>query len=508
MDHLHDDPKYEPHSNGTFANRYYFDDTYYRPGGPVIALNGAEASVTYAMSFLQYGIIKMLAEATGGMGVIFEHRYYGESFPTVNLTTENYRFHTSDQAMADMVYFAEHAKFPRHEHEKLNAKDTPWIWYGGSYAGALVAMLRKKYPERIWGAVSSSSALEPVVDFWPYYEPIRKYAEENCIEIQVQLVEIIDNILLSKDQKTKHLLKSAFGLEGVRDDRNFALAVTGGGGQWQARVQSTAGGMGLWQSRQWVTRLYSGAFEKYCSNITSTKIEYPDTKSLKKDVQRIIQKGGQPKQKHLVNHLLNLIGYARSKTIDLCDDTQEMCFSQWTNATASFFTDKSIENNVALSWPYQYCTEWGCLPTGDIPKDAGLKPLVSRLIDDDYNRLICKHAFGIETDPDLEAVLSYGGRNFSFPRVAHIGGQFDNWGIMSPVGYMDQEEDLQQTGNTSEPKILMKGAGHGWDLFGIPDDEEHTAEYPPPAVTEAQKEIVRVVKAWVADFKRPDEGCH
>jgi hypothetical protein len=40
----------------------------------------------------------------------------------------------------------------------------------------------------------------------------------------------MDNILLSKDQKMKHLLKSAFGLEDVKDDRDFALTVTSGGG--------------------------------------------------------------------------------------------------------------------------------------------------------------------------------------------------------------------------------------------------------------------------------------
>lgn len=60
-------------------------------------------------------------------------------------------------------------------------------------------------------------------------------------------------------------------------------------------INRIVGGTRLCQSRQWVTRLYSGAFEQYCSNVTSTKIEYPDTKSLKKDVKLIIQKGGESK---------------------------------------------------------------------------------------------------------------------------------------------------------------------------------------------------------------------
>lgn len=71
---------YEPHSNGTFNLRYYFDSTYYKPGGPVILLQGGETSVTGRLPYLQEGIVYQLAKATGGMGVILEHRYYGE-FP-------------------------------------------------------------------------------------------------------------------------------------------------------------------------------------------------------------------------------------------------------------------------------------------------------------------------------------------------------------------------------------------------------------------------------------------
>jgi hypothetical protein len=114
---------------------------------------------------------------------------------------------------------------------------------------------------------------------------------------------------------------------------------------------------------------------------------------------------------------------------------------------------------------FPYCTEWGCLPIGDIPKDFGFKPLTSRLIDDDYNRLICNHAFGIETDPDLEAVVYYGGCNFSFTRVAYISGQFDNWRVMSPIEYLDQENLQQQVPRVSLRSL--KGAGHGWDLLGV-----------------------------------------
>ena len=39
IDHaiFHNESRYEPHTNETFANRYWLDDTYYKPGGPVIS---------------------------------------------------------------------------------------------------------------------------------------------------------------------------------------------------------------------------------------------------------------------------------------------------------------------------------------------------------------------------------------------------------------------------------------------------------------------------------------
>jgi len=38
----------------------------------------------------------------------------------------------------------------------LRSNNTPWIYYGGSYAGARAAHMRVKYPELVWGAIASS----------------------------------------------------------------------------------------------------------------------------------------------------------------------------------------------------------------------------------------------------------------------------------------------------------------------------------------------------------------
>jgi hypothetical protein len=75
------------------------------------------------------------------LGVILEHRYYGTSFPVPDLSVENLRFLTTEQALADTAYLAENIEFEGLEEYDLTASETPWIVYGGSYAGAFVVSL-------------------------------------------------------------------------------------------------------------------------------------------------------------------------------------------------------------------------------------------------------------------------------------------------------------------------------------------------------------------------------
>ena len=151
IDHFHNESMYEPHVEGTFPLRYWFDATYYKDGGPVIVLQSGETTGVARLPFLQKGIVYQLAKATGGIGVILEHRYYGTSFPTPDLSTENLRFLTTEQALADEAYFAQNIVFPGLEDINLTAPGTAYIGYGGSYAGAFNAFLRTQYPEVFWG---------------------------------------------------------------------------------------------------------------------------------------------------------------------------------------------------------------------------------------------------------------------------------------------------------------------------------------------------------------------
>ena len=61
----------------TFGQRYWVNKRHYVPGtnAPVIVIDGGETSGEDRIAFLDTGIADILAKATGGIGVVLEHRY-------------------------------------------------------------------------------------------------------------------------------------------------------------------------------------------------------------------------------------------------------------------------------------------------------------------------------------------------------------------------------------------------------------------------------------------------
>jgi Serine carboxypeptidase S28 len=61
----------------TFSQRYWVNRRHYQPRGPVFVLDGGETNGVDRLPFLDTGIVEILAEATNGVGIVLEHRYYG-----------------------------------------------------------------------------------------------------------------------------------------------------------------------------------------------------------------------------------------------------------------------------------------------------------------------------------------------------------------------------------------------------------------------------------------------
>lgn len=478
IDHFHNDSSYEPHTNGTFNQRYWFDAQYYKPGGPVIVLAGGETSGSDRLPFLQKGIVYQLAKATNGLGVILEHRYYGKSIPVPDFSTENLRFLTTDQALADTAYFAKNVKFEGLEDVDLSPETTPWIAYGGSYAGAFVAFLRVVYPDVYFGAISSSGVPEAIWDYWQYFEAAATYGPPACVDTTRKLTHIVDNILIGQagtDYVGK--LKAAFGLPNVTYDNDFASAINGGI-------------YGL-QSLNWDPTQSSDSFFIYCSNVSSDDVLFPGTEERRASVEELIKVGGyEDELDTLANRFLNYIGYVNQTSVSRCSGSQDACFS---THDAEFYANDDITQTWRL-WQYQVCTQWGYLQTGSgVPEDQ--LPLISRTIDVDYSALICRDAFNLTQAADVAYINRLGGFNISYPRLAFIDGEWDPWRAagVHAIGLPER------TSTTEEPYILIAKAVHHWDENGLFPNET-TPDLPPAPVADAQKQIATFVQEWVQDF--------
>lgn len=119
--------------------------------------------------------------------------------------------------------------------------------------------------------------------------------------------------------------------------------------------------------------------------------------------------------------------------------------------------------------------------------------MVSRLLDLEYNTIICREAFNITTPPDVESINKHGGFNFSYPRVALLDGAADPWRAATPhaIGLPGRKHTV------NEPFWLIDGAVHHWDENGRFENET-TPDLPPRPVAEAQEAELAWVLEWLS----------
>ena len=219
--------------------RYWYNATFYHPGGPVILFLAGDVDAEERLVVMEKGILAKLARELNGLAVVLEHRYYGQSFPFEDLSKTNMRLLSTEQGMTDAVYFARNARFPDIAGVSA-APDTPYILYGASYAGSLVSFLMAQHSGIFVGGISSSGVLEARTDFWQYWDAVRKYGPLECVERTAVVADVIGKIMMQeKHKKLRKKLKSVFNLMYIEDNRDAAYLMSYG--------------VAYWQDRKWVT---------------------------------------------------------------------------------------------------------------------------------------------------------------------------------------------------------------------------------------------------------------
>ncbi|KIJ60108.1 hypothetical protein HYDPIDRAFT_99441 [Hydnomerulius pinastri MD-312] len=463
---------------GTFGQRYWVNTRHYVPGsgGPVIVLDGGETSGVDRIPFLDTGIVDILAKATGGVGVVLEHRYYGKSMPVPDLTTDNLRWLNNAQSAADSANFMAHVKFDGID-EDLTAPNTPWIYYGGSYAGARAAHMKVLYPELVYGAIASSGVTHAALSNWEYYEIIRKAADPTCSAQIENTFKTVDALL--DVPQAKPYVKALFGLQDLEHDDDFASVLEGP--------------LSAWQAKNWDPEVGSPRFDEFCEALNKPILGATHIAALPvghEDRLLTLWDG------HKADFsFLNYAKWIRENHVKRCVDvgaTVEDCFGTHDD---SKFLDTSLEEEWRL-WLFQVCTEWGYFFTA--PPDPDHPRIVSKLMTMEYATKTCRQAyppgkyFTVPPTPNVTAVNDLGDFAIAADRLAIIDGEVDPWRPCTPHSeYADDREDT-----ILRPFKLIPNGVHHYDEYGLRDI---TAE--PPEIQQIHYEMIDFVLEWLKDFK-------
>ncbi|XP_032887024.1 putative serine protease K12H4.7 [Amblyraja radiata] len=422
-----------------WKQRFYINDTFYQPGGPVFLMIGGEGTANPA--WMDHGSWINFAEKLGAMCLLIEHRFYGKSQPTTDLSTSNLQYLRSDQALADLAHFRAVVDV------KMNLTHNKWVAFGGSYPGSLAAWFRLKYPHLVYAAVASSAPVQTVINFSEYLEVVNYSLESYSTSCPLlvkdasdTLVELLPNtntysqitldFQLCEPLEIKSKMDSAYLLETLAG--NFMDVV-----QYNKdnRVFEDPKGTNI-------------TVEVVCTIMENSSLGIPYKR------------------------------YAKVSQL-LLDTYEEKCL----DASYSKFLSDMLNTSWSApaadgsrQWAYQSCTEFGYYQsTESLRQPFSGFPL-------SYKLQQCIDLFGPLFNPVVlaDAVQhtneNYGGHNIKGNRIMFPNGSNDPWHILGVT--------------KGHKAIYIQGTAHCADMY--PEQQSDV-----PQLREAREEIFQRLKSWV-----------
>uniref|UniRef100_A0A914VBW8 Uncharacterized protein n=1 Tax=Plectus sambesii TaxID=2011161 RepID=A0A914VBW8_9BILA len=149
-------------NNQTWLQQYWYNPSYYQPGGPIFLMLGGESPAGLKWVTEESLTFMVLAKKYNAAVFQLEHRFYGKSRPTPDQSIANLKWLSSRQALEDAATFIR-AMNDMYSYQWVNS--SKWVTFGGSYSGALSAWMRERHPELVAGAIASSGPVFAKMDF-------------------------------------------------------------------------------------------------------------------------------------------------------------------------------------------------------------------------------------------------------------------------------------------------------------------------------------------------------
>ncbi|XP_065643422.1 putative serine protease K12H4.7 isoform X2 [Hydra vulgaris] len=407
--------------DSTWKQRYYVNDEYF-DGGPVFLMIGGEGSLSSL--WVNVGAMVDYAKQHGALILGLEHRFYGESHPLSDMSTENLKYLSSEQALADLAYFRNEMALKY----SLNDKNR-WIAFGGSYPGALAAWLRYKYQHLIYGAVASSAPIYAQLNFPQYLEVSTKSLGSSRCRANVNAATKILESYLTTEEGLKKLSMDFKTCKPITNDlRNIQNFANNAANNFFGVIQYNKD-----------NREFEGAI--------GTNITIDVLCGIMSDTQL-----GDPYIRYVaVNNLIMNTYQQKCLDVSYEDYVESMKETDWGSSAAE----------GGRQWLYQTCTEFGYYQTTD-----SIKQVFGNMFPLDFFLKQCVDIFG---DKFNESSISQG---INWTNTNYGGYQMNAKRIVFPNGSIDPWHALSFTKNAKDMiSVFINGTAHCANMYpSSPDD--------------------------------------
>ncbi|THH02814.1 hypothetical protein EW145_g6691 [Phellinidium pouzarii] len=451
-------------SLGTFQQRYWHTYEFYEPGGPIILMTPGEANAAPYTGYLTNKTVNgLIAQQQNGSTIVIEHRFYGLSNPYNNLSVASLSVHTIQQAIDDLVYFAENVKLPMPNGGDITPDKAPWILIGGSYSGALTGWTMVNKPSVFFAGYASSAVVQSITDFWQYFDPIRQFMPQNCSADVQAVIAHIDTVFTSGSAAQIDAIKNNFGLGAMEHLDDVAGARKSTDFKREKTLLKCAGR----------TCRPGAQFFDFC-----------DALEVKNGVSA-------PSGGWGLDHALTAWGTYWNSTYYaiICEDEDAVTCLGTYDPTQSFWTDITIDN-AGRSWEWIVCNQVGFFQEG-APTDW--PTLVTRLVQPHYDERQCTYYFSEKfkkpTSPNVNAQNSaYGGWNLAVDRLFFANGKRDPWRDATV------SSDFHMRESTSTQPIEIGDGFHCSDLITSAGTADST-------ILAVQNAALANMRTWLSTWK-------
>ena len=392
---------------------------------------------------------------------------------------EHMKYLTTDQALADIPYFAKNFNRENFRNVDLTPQGTPWVMIGRSYPGMRAVLSRKEYPDTFFAAWGSSAIVEARIDESSYFDQVYRgmvaNGYENCVKDTQVALRYIDK-QLSNNETAATIKQKALGPGAeINDNGDFAYFLS------YIFLDFQEDGM-------------NGKIGKFCSYLETE----PHTNKTAGPEGLAPVYGNQ----YVVDRFVSWTGLAEEANANRDTNCKGL------NKTQPVSCDlrQPYHDYMGLSWVWQYCTEWGYF----MGNNFGPHSLASKYLTLGFQQEWCyrnfptAHKTGVlPAHPRVDAFnAEHGGFNMRPSNVYWSEGQWDPWRVLTPFSTesfapkgVNITTEIPECGvETSQDELfgyILENQTHGKDLDFTNNDQTRTS-----------RDIFRrALKKWLPCFK-------